>query len=208
MLKLTAISDTHEEHKKVVFDEIHNTSDVLVHGGDFSFRNASKEDIQEFLDWLASLPQKHKILIGGNHDFFAQDNEKLFRSMLPEGVIYLNNEAVEIEGYKIFGSPNTPNLPTWAFSKMEKYMNQFYDKIPGDTQILITHTPPYGILDKSSWGINCGSLTLLDKVKELPIKINIFGHVHNASGVLEENGVTYANVSVFNGEKPKYFEIK
>lgn len=208
MIKIAALSDTHEDHKKVVFNEKHLQADLLIFGGDFSAKFANQEDVQEFLVWFAGQPQKYKIMIGGNHDFFAEENEDKLRSMLPPGVIYLNNESVEIEGYKIFGSPNTPNMPMWAFSKMEDKMNQFYDKIPADTQILITHSPPFGILDKSSRGINCGSSTLLEKIGSLQLKANIFGHVHNASGVIELDGVTYANVSVFNGEEPKYIEVE
>lgn len=209
MLKIVAISDTHTAHDKVVFSEIHNQADILICGGDFSFMYAKKEGVKEFLDWFASHPQKYKILIGGNHDFFAEENDEIFRAMIPEGIIYLNNETVEIEGYKFFGSPNTPNMPMWAFSKMEKDMPVFYENIPNDVDVLITHTPPFGILDKSSKGINCGSTTLLDKISTLEkLKLNIFGHVHNAHGILIDNNVTYANVSVYNEEPPTYLELE
>lgn len=209
MIKITAFADTHGNHNKVKFDEKHLSSDLLVFGGDFSATTEdNRDDVRRFLSWLSMQPQKHKILIGGNWDFFADRKQKEFKSIIPKNIIYLNNESVTIKGYKIFGSPNT-NLTTWAFGKYERVLSEHcYSKIPNDTDILITHTPPYEILDTNRYGQNCGSTSLREKLKELNnIKINIFGHTHSSSGVIKKDNIIFANVSVYNGEEPQYFEI-
>jgi len=214
IMNITALSDTHGRHQDVKFDEKQLAADMLIYGGDFTLNNYQdplnseiKKQTKIFLNWLSRQPQKYKILIGGNHDFFAERKFYEFKEMLPSNIIYLNNETVEIEGLKIFGSPNTAELPGWAFGDWEKNMSKYYDKIPDDVDILVTHTPPYGILDLSSSGNRYGSTTLLEKMKSLKPKINMFGHVHESYGTLIKDDVLYANVNVYNGKAPSYFEI-
>jgi len=58
---------------------------------------------------------------------------------------YLEDSSVTIEGYKIHGSPWTPEFCGWAFMlENEKDMLKKWKMIPDDTDILITHGPPYG----------------------------------------------------------------
>lgn len=213
-MNIVALSDTHGRHQEVKFDEKQLSADLLIYGGDFTLNifpdplnDEIKKQTQSFLNWLSSQPQKYKILIGGNHDFFADRKFAEFKEMLPSNIIYLNNETIEIDGYKIFGSPNTAELPGWAFGDWEKNMSKYYDKIPDDVDILVTHTPPYGILDLSSSGNRYGSKTLLERLKSLKPKINMFGHVHESYGTLIKDDVLYANVNVYNGKAPSYFEI-
>lgn len=213
-MKIVALSDTHGKHQQVKFEEKHLNADMFVYAGDFTLNidpnplsDEIKKKTQIFLNWMSRQPQKYKILIGGNHDFFAERKFAEFKTMLPSNIIYLNNEVVEIEGLKIFGSPNTANLPGWAFGDFEHNMNNYYDKIPSDVDVLITHSPPYGILDLSSSGNRYGSKTLLEKMKEIKPKINMFGHVHESYGSLMKDDVLYANVNVYNGKEPSYFEI-
>jgi len=213
-MTITALSDSHGRHQDIKFDEKQLAADMLIYGGDFTLNvshdplnSEIKKQTKIFLNWLSRQPQKYKILIGGNHDFFAERKFSEFKEMMPLNIIYLNNETVEIEGLKIFGSPNTANLPGWAFGDWEDNMNNYYDKIPIDVDILITHTPPYGILDLSSSGNRYGSTTLLEKMKSLKPKINMFGHVHESYGTLVKDDVLYANVNVYNGKAPSYFEI-
>lgn len=96
----------------------------------------------------------------------------------------------------------------WAFGW--EYLNEyFWDIIPSDTDILITHSPPKHILDESSAGFHAGCKNLTKKIQDLKkLKVHFFGHVHHSSGTEENNGINFINASVYNGELPKYMELK
>jgi Icc-related predicted phosphoesterase len=84
--------------------------------------------------------------------------------------------------------------------------------IPADTQVLVTHGPPYGILDRSIHNHLCGSKSLLDSVIAVKPKLHIFGHIHEAYGVEERDGTTFFNASLANiaykiVNKPLVFDI-
>ena len=209
-MTITSISDTHKnKYSKVKFDELQLRSDLLIHAGDFSpMKRDCDEEVKEFLAWFSSQSQKYKILIGGNHDFIPFKRKEEFLKMIPSNIIYLENSGIVLDGYNIWGSPNVLDLPDWAFSSSEEELKIIYKKIPKNTDILITHQPPFGILDNSSMHNDLGSRTLLKRVKELSIKINIFGHIHHSQGTEIIDGKIFANTSVNRGESPLYFDIK
>lgn len=205
-MKIVAFSDTHFKHKYLKFTKEQLKADMLICAGDYSGPNLPKKYIKDFIDWFHGKPHKYKILIDGNHDFYAEKNTDDFRYMLPKNITYLQNEFVELGGLKIYGSPNTTTLG-WAYGMTENELEVVFEKIPQDVDILITHSPAYGTLDLSSSGWRHGSHALAKKMEQLKPKIHIFGHVHNDSGMIVKENTICANVSVFNGEDPKEFEI-
>lgn len=201
-LKIVAISDTHSRHDKIEIPEC----DVLIHSGDFVFshdRNEmyNQEATRHFCDWFRSQNQaKRKIAVAGNHDFISQDNEEAVREWLGPDVDYLVDEGVQIEGWNIWGTPWQPNFHNWAFNvNNDAHMWAKLNLIPKDTDILVTHHPPYGILDKSSWGQICGCPLTLQHLKEtLNVKLHIFGHIHPGYGIHEEDGTIFCNATIVN----------
>ncbi len=124
-----------------------------------------------------------KILVGGNHDFYAAEYPDKFREIIPEGVIYLCESRITINGINIWGSPYHPDMVGWAFGeKRGKAMKEHWNLIPIDVDILITHTPPFGILDKSRSGKSIGCEELRTKLDDLQINYHLFGHVHASYG--------------------------
>ena len=79
-------------------------------------------------------------------------------------VTMLYNESIELDcGIKIWGSPCTPEFNNWAFAlKSEEASQQLYQTIPNDTNIVMTHGPPKGILDVGHLGYPEGCHTLGD----------------------------------------------
>jgi Icc-related predicted phosphoesterase len=60
-----------------------------------------------------------------------------------------------------------------------------YGRVPRDTEILLTHTPPYGVLDITRRGDHAGCKTLSATLGELKqCKLHVFGHIHEAHGGL------------------------
>ena len=193
-MKLICISDTHGRHREVEL----SSADMIIHAGDMS-KNGTKDQIQEFIDWFSSLDYQYKILVAGNHDFFfEQATSKEIKKMIPEGVIYLCDSGVDIEGLKLWGSPVQPWFHNWAFNRSAKRICEHWNEIPNDTDILITHVPPQHILDKNGREELCGCPHLTPRVKEIKPRYHIFGHIHESYGHCEKDGVSYINCSNLN----------
>jgi Icc-related predicted phosphoesterase len=202
-MEITFISDTHW----IVSDPV-NTQDlndllpggpILVHAGDVSGRGTERE-IRVFLEWFSSQPYMHKILIAGNHDFFFEvAKPEEVQALLAEypGITYLNDSGVTIEGIKFWGSPVTPFFHNWAFNRYANEIGPHWDLIPEGIDVLITHGPPHGILDKTireGWSVGCKSLKA--KVDQIKPQVHVFGHIHEGMGQVEIGGTTFINASV------------
>ena len=171
--------------------------DVLIHAGDFSISRDSSVDLLEFAKWFQALPYKHKILVPGNHDWCFQNNENWSRAQLPTVNVLINEEVI-IEGLKFYGTPYQPIFCDWAFNLPPTQLKVEMDKIPLDTNILITHAPPYGILDKVSRQ-NAGSVgcrILSKKVAVIRPKLHIFGHIHSGYGQYHRLKTRFINASL------------
>ena len=74
-----------------------------------------------------------------------------------------------------------------------------YAKIPDNTDVLITHSPAYSILDFDE-NINYGSEEILMKLSDLHLKAHLFGHIHAQHGLMEQRGVIYSNGAIMNAD--------
>ncbi|MCH2046026.1 MAG: metallophosphatase domain-containing protein [Saprospiraceae bacterium] len=196
-MQFVAISDTHGLHRKLKIPE----GDVIIHAGDFcAFEN--EELMHDFFDWYQDLDFDTKILIGGNHDFFAAKQSRKFQQLLPKNITYLNDSGMTIDGINIWGSPVQPDLVGWAFGKRRGLeMKAHWDLIPKDTDLLITHTPPFGILDKSSSRRALGCEELKKKLDYLDLQVHIFGHIHASYGEQLIGKTKYINASNMDSKK-------
>lgn len=190
MTKFIIISDTHSKHELVDIPE----GDILLHAGDFTKRG-SLEDVNSFNDWLGTLPHSKKIIIAGNHDFcFEKQNEDARKLMT--NAVYLQDELIEIEGLKIYGSPWQPWFFDWAFNLPRGIeLKKKWDLIPTNIDVLMTHGPPHGILDKINRGKSVGCEELRLRVEEIQPKLHVFGHIHEDYGTKKINKTTYINGS-------------
>lgn len=119
--------------------------------------------------------------------------------MLPQDVFYLCDTGITIEGINIWGSPITPTFFNWAFNRDRgSNIAKYWDKIPQNTDILITHGPPSGILDRTISGSNAGCGDLLKKIELIKPKYHLFGHIHEAYGVYETAHTTFINGSILD----------
>ena len=191
---ITFISDTHTKHKHVT-GELPG-GDILIHCGDISNRGYMNE-IKNFLEWFDGIKgYEHKIFIAGNHDFGFQDNPNLCAKLLQDypTVTYLEDSSVIIDGIKIYGSPWQPRFYNWAFNVDRGWdIAQKWEKIPQDTDILITHGPLHGILDSTYTGQRVGCEDLYKKVMEIKPKVHCSGHIHFDHGMKEIDGITFIN---------------
>jgi len=198
--KILFISDTHGKHKTLEKRFALPKADTIVHAGDVS--NVGRDwQIKEFLNWFGGLDQyKNKIMIAGNHDFLFENNPTLAKEMIPDNIHYLEDSGVEIDGINFWGSPVTPPFFDWAFMRSEDKIKKHWEYVPENTDVLITHGPPYTILDTVYRDyIQVGSKSLLAEVmNRIKPQIHVFGHIHETYGVEEHDGIKYINASNLN----------
>ncbi len=192
-MKIVFLSDTHAQHRKADIPD----GDIFLHGGDVT--SGREDQMLDFLDWFLALPHPYKVFIGGNMDRMLETEPEKYRAMLPAGAWYLENEGLEIEGLKIWGSPMIPNF-VGAFNRSRgAELDAYWAQIPEGLDILLTHTPPAGILDRTSLGLSVGCAGLRARVERVKPRFHLFGHIHEAYGRKEVGSTSFINGSFVRG---------
>ena len=198
MTKILHIGDTHGYHSLL---KIPNNIDIIIHSGDFSNHKdvyKNEPEAKDFLNWYATLNIKHKILIAGNHDALPYHRNKEFRQLCKDlNIIYLENEHIILptdepspsKGFiKIWGSPHTPHFGDWYFMKNRSKLDKVWQTIPDDTDIVVVHVPPKGMLDLSYDRYHtlemCGCSALKKRMLAIQPKLCLFGHIHNNKDII------------------------
>src|SRR5690606_5599340 len=142
----------------------------------------------------------------GNHDFFFEETDlKKIRRIIRKEIIYLNDSSIEIKDVKFWGSAITPCFNNWAFNRNRgAEIKKHWDLILNDTDVLITHGPPFGILDETVYGKRTGCEELLLRVYHVKPKFHIFGHIHEDYGSFTKGETTFVNASVMDD----WYEMK
>lgn len=217
MVKIDCISDLHGDQPEL------EGGDLLIIAGDITGNDQIPQWVV-FYDWFKAQDYRKKILVAGNHDGFLEQciSTKAAKYLLEddwedEGFEYLKDSGTEFEGLKIWGSPWTPNFCDWHFMLPRgPALKAKWDLIPKDTDILITHGPPHGILDKTSRGHgsisrkHCGCVDLREAVERIKPKYHVFGHIHEGYGQQTEvwgpeisQATKFVNCSLMN----QYYEF-
>lgn len=227
-MTFTHISDTHLKHESLKLPKV----DCIIHSGDEGSRTTPIE-LYNFMEWFNKQEAQLKIFIAGNHSIcldwnwvisqkkkgkyegeVAEKNYKQGQEIINsyKDIKYLNNSEYIYEGIKFYGSPITPSFHRqyWAFNADRgEEINKYWAQIPTDVNVLITHGPPYGMLDvipesfKSSpdEDTHRGCKDLLNVIKKrlLKLRLNCFGHLHSSYGVVLEPVSNTRNVLFSNG---------
>lgn len=184
-LTIHAISDLHGHFPRP------RGGDILIVGGDHGGRDTTAENAR-FCQWLKRCCEdyEHVVYIGGNHD------NHLYRRY-PDGYPlalnlpnchYLCDSKLIIDDLILYGTPHVPrfygmNPLCMAFTcACEDQLERMFSSIPENVDILITHTPPDGILDENIRGDNCGSTALKDRITKIRPRLLLFGHIHEQGG--------------------------
>ena len=205
-MRIVCISDTHGLHKKMKYPL--PDGDLLIHSGDVS-NIGEKYDVIEFIEWFQSLKQyDSKIFCSGNHDWaFERKEPWLYNYINDENLsqsdcYYLEDSFMTItypefsRPIKIYGTPWQPDFCNWAFNVPRDKLYLYWEKIPLDTDILITHGPPQGIGDMNLEGENCGCLSLRGYIEKIKPVLNISGHIHEGYSTNIIGDTTFVNASI------------
>lgn len=171
--------------------------DILIIAGDMC-GVGNKNELDDFDAFLALQPHALKLVVAGNHDWvFAHSTPQESKKLLKNG-IYLEDDGYEFYGLRIWGSPWQPWFMNWAFNLPRgQKLAEVWSKIPDDTDVLITHCPPYGILDVV-YGDHVGCEDLAKALQRIRPKLHVFGHIHQGYGTLDRDGTIYVNASLRN----------
>lgn len=175
---IKCISDTHNNHLEL--DQSSLESDILIHCGDFGTKGTYSE-AASFLYWFVKQPAKYKILVPGNHDKKIKEHQELLKLVHDLGISMLMNDSLTINNLNIYGGHFVCGVRNGIYTVEEDVRRSAWKNIPKDLDILVTHMPPYGILDTNEEGEHIGCDMLLEKVNEVKPKYHLFGHVHEHS---------------------------
>lgn len=199
-MNITCLSDLHGHLPEDVSE-----CDILVIAGDITpggrrynrhYAVASWLNT-EFRSWLAGVPAKHIVATWGNHDLIGVEQPDLVPKDLPWHLLV--DESIELEGYRIHGTPWSVQFGNWAFMASEERLADIYESIPHGTDILISHGPPFGHGDRVTTGEHVGSRALANRIHVIRPLLTVCGHIHEAAGMyVVPDTTTLVNASILD----------
>lgn len=198
-MKLLLFSDIHANKNHCInLVRMARDADLVIGAGDIG---TLRRDLEKTIGWLSDII-KPAILVPGNAESYEELHEAC--KVWPTAVV-LHGNAIERDGITYFGIgggiPVTP-FGSWSYDFSEEEAEQLLMDCP-ENGILISHSPPYGILDLSSGGQHLGSKTVRRVIDEKSPHLVVCGHIHESGGRMEKLGRT----AVVNaGPNGFYFE--
>ncbi|MDH4320863.1 MAG: metallophosphatase domain-containing protein [Desulfobulbaceae bacterium] len=192
-MKIALFSDTHALHGRICIPN----ADILIFAGDMAHCRTAR-DVADFNDFLGSLPHRHKVVVGGNHDHRLARDPAMAQTLLSKAV-YLLDRAVTVAGITIYGAPWQPTFNDRACDAFAlprgKALQEKWALIPAGVDILVTHAPPAGILDQDG-PVAHGCADLAAAVAAIRPRYHVFGHIHSHHGLIRCGSTTYINCNV------------
>ncbi len=191
--RVTVISDTHWRHQDLELP----AGDILIHCGDMFNISSDKSQIRSIDAWFGKQRFAHRLCTGGNHDL-ELESETARHPQPFRNAHFLKQELVEVRGLRIFGAPWVPDLPRHAFFKSGAALAEAWAQVPAGIDILVTHTPPKGILDMSSSNRSFGCAALAREMGRIAPRVHCFGHVHASAGHRQIGETLFINAASFD----------
>lgn len=175
--------------------------EIAIFSGDCSNprdKYANEQEVLNFICWYGmEVKARYKIFVGGNHDGSIECGLVSKEKFKEYGIIYLENSSVEIEGLKIFGSPVTPQFCNWSWMKSRDKLHDLWQTIPEDSDMVIVHGPPKGVLDLSynREGILefCGCTALKKRMLQIQPRLMCYGHIHSCEDIINAGYTKLSN---------------
>ena len=204
MPRVVCFSDTHGRHTRLTGRLAVPDGDVLLFAGDACSAGTPVE-WAAFCDWLGRLPHAHKVVVPGNHDWPLQPDRPRWavkarydaeaqalahRQAESAGAVLLLDAEATVGGLRVFGSPWVPAFYSWAFNLPRRgiALAEARALIPAGLDVLVTHGPAYGRLDRTVQGTRAGCEVLANRLGALAAdgqapRLHVHGDIHEASGI-------------------------
>ncbi|MEG0950140.1 MAG: metallophosphatase domain-containing protein [Bacteroidales bacterium] len=180
-VRIFIFSDTHGDHHKL---PIPTNIDIIICAGDV-VNGLSNPELERFFKWYASIPADLRIFVAGNHELIFDLFPEEAKSLIPNNIVLLENSGISYKKIKFY-------------SVAARGWLHYETEIPNNTDILITHGPPLGILDNQQ-----GCALLRKAVFKSKPAYHLFGHIHSLGNHTKTiNNIRFCNVSYQNQEKP------
>lgn len=198
--RLVCISDTHNKAHHIPDLP---SGDILIHAGDAT-NMGNAHELTDFFEWVSMQRRRFSsvIFVPGNHDGLHMESDPDFARKRPvqfPGTI-ITNGMIDVGGLKIYGFAYTPTFGDWSYMADYERMVGLVNDIDRTADVLVSHGPAFGVLDKNGDRENCGCPLLLSAVNEMnSLQAHVFGHIHESHGKRLINGSVRANVSICDG---------
>lgn len=155
--------------------------DIIINAGDFLSEDFASKVLDE--------TKFRTFVVRGNWDYELQTKNK--------NVTILNNKSVKYKEYYFLG------VDYGYYSQIPKLSKG----IDPQKLIIITHDPPYDMLDTSFFGSNAGLLDLRAAITDVKPILHVFGHIHEAAGYIKHNETLFVNASLPEYRKAAIVEL-
>lgn len=185
-MRLLLFSDVHlnQNHCQNLIRKSRDV-DIVIGAGDYC---SLRKNLSEVIGWLSEI-RKPTILVPGN----AESDVELREACVAwSSAKVLHGTGVELQGVLFFGIgggiPVTP-FGSWSWDFTEEQAAAILRSCPKDA-VLISHSPPRGVLDRSSFGMHLGSKAIKKFIQNNPLPLVICGHIHESGGKIDKIGNT------------------
>lgn len=213
-MRVVCISDNHDQNLSTKFGTIPD-GDVLVHVGDGSAvgrEPARFTRVARNIRNAAGRKFKEILYVPGNHEPYALYHPDEIREIFANyGITMLHDEGITLGDGVTF----------WASGWLQPHIgfggeyggdfHKLWDTCPEHVDVLLTHQPPYSIMDKSGPdspipGDRIGSTTIYWEVfRRVRPRLHVFGHNHNEHGVMVIDGIVFVNAALCDDlNQPKF----
>lgn len=194
-MKVTTVTATSDIHGSWDDMESPREANLLVFAGDLT-ADGRLQNAMAFLEWAKQFVPYFDdvVVVPGNHDrAFAVHEPLLLFEAKSRGLALLIDAGLDAHGVRVWGTPWSLTYGRWSYMDSDVNLALKYAAIDPQTELLVSHGPPYGILDKASRGVHAGSQALLDRMTELPnLRAFVCGHIHESYGSQTLKGDIFA----------------
>ncbi|MEM6482404.1 MAG: metallophosphoesterase family protein [Pseudomonadota bacterium] len=197
-MKILAFSDLHlARNKAAALVDASKDADLVIAAGDFCNQRQGLDLAMAMLNGIAA----PIVAVPGN----AESIEEL-RLAAPSNMHTLHGSGIEIDGLQVFGLgygiPPTP-FGDWSCDLSESDADMLLAPCQA-ADILIFHSPPKGVADRTSTGASVGSEALREAVARLQPRLVVCGHIHDSWG---EEGTIGRSQVVNLGPRSNWFDL-
>ena len=178
VMKLLLFSDLHCSRQAAQELVVRSKDvDVLVGAGDFA---TCRRGVEITIDVLKQTAMP-AVLVPGN----SESAEELAAACQDWSQTHvLHGSGCTIDGVSFFGIgggiPVTP-FGAWSYDFTEEEATELLKDCPKKC-VLVSHSPPQGMLDMSSDGQHLGSTAVRATIKRCKPMLVVCGHIHNCGG--------------------------
>jgi Icc-related predicted phosphoesterase len=186
-MRLAVISDIHGSTGKVKrfsMDVEKFSLDIVVIAGDIT-NFGGKKEAREI---LSAIPFR-KIAVPGNCD--PPEIVDVFEET---DTVDVHGKRAEVNGHVFAGLGASNPLPfNTLFTYSEENIHLILDSVARGAEVIVTHTPPYGILDRTMFGHHGGSEAIRKVIDEHTPRLSVFGHIHESPGIERNEHTLFVN---------------